>query len=407
MFSNTISILFVKGFSVSARIISLLLLAKFSSPDTFGIISLMVAAAEILKFIADFGIDTLSVRDFAISPNKKVKGIIASNVALIKLTLGLVVYCLMILAVYLSKYHAYISLGSLAGILLLTTLWSNLTINYFQSQLKMNRLVIPTFATSTLSILLMLLAISLKADSITIFAAIPFTELVGTIILYFYLIKEVKISKASISISKIKDLLKKSLPIALTSISVMIYTRLDIFFLGYFSSKSEIGYYSIAYRITEPFIFISAAFAISIYSNISSMLIDPKNDALPSIKRYIILASLYSSLIGFSLIVFSPTFIKTLLPNYLPSIPIINALSIALVFRIVNVCLTSIINSYGKYTRITIVSLFNLLFVTLLILISKNNINAVRIASILAIAEFINTTIQMYILVKLLPKRLK
>jgi O-antigen/teichoic acid export membrane protein len=406
MFSNTISILFVKGFSISARIISLLILAKFSSPDEFGIISLMVAAAEILKFVADFGIDTLSVRDFAISPNKKIRGVIASNVALIKATLGLIVYCLMILAIYFSKYHSYILIGALAGILLLTPLWSNLTINYFQSQLKMNRLVIPTFATSLLSILLMLLAISLKANSITVFAAIPFTELVATVILYFYLIKEVRISKESLSISKIKDLLKKSFPIALTSISVMIYTRLDIFFLGYFSSKSEIGYYSIAYRITEPFLFVAAAFAISIYSNISSRLISSKNDILPSIKRYIFLASTYSLSISIFLIIFSPVFIKFILPDYLPSLPILNSLAVALVFRIVNSCLTSIINAHGKYTRITKISIFNLLFVSLMILISRDSINGFKVASILAIAEFVNTTIQMFVLIKLLPKRL-
>jgi O-antigen/teichoic acid export membrane protein len=406
MLSNTISILFVKGFSIFARIISLLILAKFSSPDEFGIISLMVSAAEILKFVADFGIDTLSVRDFAISPNKKTKCIIASNVAVIKLILGLVVYCLMLLGICLSKYHSYILIGSLSGILLLTPLWSNLTINYFQSQLKMNQLVVPTLATSILSILLMLSAISMKANAVTIFAAIPFSELVTTAILYFYLTKEVKISKLYISKSKIKKLLKKSFPIALTSISVMIYTRLDIFFLGYFSSKSEIGYYAIAYRITEPFLFIAAAFAISIYSNISSRLMDPKNDALPSIQKYVILASAYSSLICILLVTLSPVFIKTLLPDYLPSLPILYALSVALVFRILNSCLTSIINAYGQYSKITMISFLNLLFVSLLILFSRNNINGFKVASILTAAEFVNTIFQMYILAKLIPKRL-
>ncbi|MCG9889478.1 MAG: oligosaccharide flippase family protein [Thermosynechococcaceae cyanobacterium MS004] len=405
MLSNTISILFVKGFSIFARIISLLILAKFSSPDEFGIISLMVAVAEILKFIADFGIDTLSVRDFAISPNKKTKRIIASNVAVIKLILGLAVYCLMLLGISLSKYYSYILIGSLSGILLLTPLWSNLTINYFQSQLMMNQLVVPTLATSALSILLMLAAISMKANAVTIFSAIPFSEILTTVILYFYLAKEVKISKSYVSVSKIKDLLKKSFPIALTSISVMIYTRLDIFFLGYFSSKSEIGYYAIAYRITEPFLFVAVAFSISIYSNISSRLLDPKNDALPSIKRYIILAFSCSSLICVFLIILSPIFIKNLLPDYLPALPILYALSVALVFRILNSCLTSIINAYGKYTKITMISLLNLIVVSLLILVSRNNINGFKIGSILTVAEFLNTILQLYVLSKLIFKR--
>jgi O-antigen/teichoic acid export membrane protein len=402
MITNTISILFVKGFSISARIILLLFLAKFTSPDEFGVISLMVAAAEILKFVADFGIDTLSIRDFAISPNRKTREILASNIALIKVIFGLIVYGLMILTIWTSKYKAYIVIGLLSGILIFTTLWSNLSINYFQSQLKMNKLILPTFFVSSLSFCLMLFGVLFKANSIILFSAIPFSELIATLLLYIYLTKELNLSFSSLSFARIKNLLQKSFPIALTSIVVVAYTRLDIFVLGNFSNTTEIGFYSVAYRITEPFLFVASAFSLSIYSDISSRLAQKQIYIFPLIKKYIIQTVSYSILICISLIVIAPFLMKTMLPQYLPSLPVLDILAIALVFRINNNCFGGIINAYGKYAQVTFLSFWNLMLICLLVTVSIHQLSAIRIASILAFAEFINMVICIFLLRRIL-----
>jgi ribonuclease HIII len=82
-------------------------------------------------------------------------------------------------------------------------------------------------------------------------------------------------------------------------------------------------------------------------------------------------------------------------------------LSIALAFRIINSCLTSIINAYGEYNKITIVCVWNLIFICLLLYLSRENISAIAIASILASIEFLNTLIQVSLLRFLTSKRLK
>jgi O-antigen/teichoic acid export membrane protein len=401
MITNTISILFVKGLSISARIILLLFLAKFTSPDEFGIISLMVAAAEILKFVADFGIDTLSIRDFAISPDRKTREILASNIALIKVIFSLIIYGLMVLTVWVSKYKAYIVIGLLSGILIFTTLWSNLSINYFQSQLKMNKLILPTFFVSSLSFCLMLSGVFFKVNSIILFSVIPFSELIATLLLYIYLSKELNLSFSSLSFTRIKNLLQKSFPIALTSIAVVVYTRLDIFVLGNFSNTTEIGFYSVAYRITEPFLFIASAFSLSIYSDISSRLAQKQIHIFPLIKKYIIQTSSYSICICISLIFIAPLLMKSMLPQYLPSLPVLNILAIALVFRINNNCFGGIFNAYGKYTQVTFLSLWNLILICLLVTVSIHQTSAVRTASILAFTEFINMVICIFLVRRL------
>jgi O-antigen/teichoic acid export membrane protein len=398
MFSNTISVMFVRGFTVLLRMISLFVLAKFSSPEEFGVISLMVAAAEILKVIADFGIDTLSVRDLAITISKKRQDAIVSNIAFVKFFSGLLFYVLMILTIFLSKYNSYTLLGVISGLLLITSLWSNLPINYFQSKLKMNELVIPMFLNFLLALIIMVGAILGKADTTILFATIPLSEITGTLILFICLNKKTQIHKKKISLSKVKDLFKRSWPIAITIISAVLYTRLDIVVLGNFSSKVEIGYYGMAYRITEPFQFIAAAFSVSIYSHVSSSIILNEKSVSAVIKKSLLTSSIYSFIVFLLLITLSPIFIHTFLPQYAPSIPILNILSLALIFRIINNCLTSIIQAYGQYSKISVVAFWNLLFVCSLVGLSIQNINAVKVSQILAFVEFINMGIQIFIM---------
>jgi PST family polysaccharide transporter len=367
----------------------------------------MVAAAEMLRFVADFGIDTLTFRDFAINKGRKQQGVLASNIAVIKVIFGLVVYTLMLIGILVSKYHSSMLLGSLAGLLLLTALWSNLSINYFQSQSRTRELVIPISIMSFVTIILILLSVGMKLGTIVMFATIPFSEVISTILLLKYLRKQIFISKKYLSFPKMKKLVKASFPLAITSILVIIYTRLDILVLGSFSTKLDVGYYGIAYRITEPFQFISAAFAISIYGNISNRILFEKEKVLNAIKKYIAISIVYAISVSLFLFMASPFFVNAFLPKYIPCLPIVNMLSIALAFRIINSCLTSIINAYGEYNKITIVCVWNLIFICLLLYLSRENISAMVIASILASVEFLNMIIQMSLLKTLTLKRLK
>jgi O-antigen/teichoic acid export membrane protein len=385
--------------------ISLFILAKFSSPEEFGIISLMLAAAEILKVIADFGIDTLSVRDFAITRSKKKKNIIASNIALIKFISGVFFYIILFPIILFSKYSSHLLLGSIAGLLLITALWINLPINYFQSKLRMRELILPIFINFIFTIILIFSAVMAKANTLILLATIPFSEIISTFVLFLYLRKEIEIHKNNIFFFEIKNLLSRSWPIAITLVSAVLYTRLDIVVLGNFSNATEVGYYGIAYRITEPFLFIASAFAISIYSHVSSSITLEKKNIASVIKQSLGISVFYAFLASLSLVILSPYFISSFLPQYLPALPILNLLSLALVFRVINNCLTSIIQAYGKYAKITIVAFWNLCFNFFLIGLSIHNINAVKVAQILTVVECLNMIIQFFLLKRVLFKK--
>jgi O-antigen/teichoic acid export membrane protein len=139
---------------------------------------------------------------------------------------------------------------------------------------------------------------------------------------------------------------------------------------------------------------------LSIYSDISSRLAKNQNYIFPLIKKYVIQTVSYSIFICISLIVTAPFFVKTMLPQYLPSLPVLNILAVALVFRINNNCFGGIFNAYGKYTQVTFLSLWNLVTICLLVTVLIHQISAVKIASILAFAEFINMTICILLLRK-------
>src|SRR4051794_21622943 len=92
VFSNSVSLIVLRGSTTATRLLILFIIARFSAPKEFGLISYAIAVTEIAEVIADFGIDTMALREFAIMRDETAQRTFAKTVAIAKLLCTTIIY---------------------------------------------------------------------------------------------------------------------------------------------------------------------------------------------------------------------------------------------------------------------------------------------------------------------------
>jgi O-antigen/teichoic acid export membrane protein len=396
LFSNSIAVLLLRGTTIFSRIAALLIIAKFANNNDFGVVSVAVALAEIGKVAADFGTDTLSLKEYAIEQDPGRIRKFAKTVAKTKMLCCLLVYIGLATYFLATQTMADAAIGLVAGLLLITTSASNFSINYFQARLRITEILWPIIANNLLTVGLVALALYLNPNPLIGVAILPMAEAVNALILHHYFVRQVPFWQTRIDRSKIFALLGRGLPIAISILLVAFYSRLDVIALQHFSSdKALIGDYGVAFRCTEPFQLVTSAFAITAYSHLSAILANQRFAAANRfILRYGSLIFTYGIAICGLLILFAPPLIETFLPQYKASIPILRVLAAAIVFRTPTASLTCMIQAYGYYRWITYVSAWNLSFIAVLLFTLVPRLSTIGAAYALLIGEIVNTLIQ-------------
>ena len=178
---NTGSTIFIRGLFGTARIVLLLLIARQFGPLEFGRLSLVLSITEIFKVLADFGLDTVSIRRF--SKNRLLSEAILSNALTIKLVSATVAYGAALTFFWFS-YHTPEGLRLL--IIIAVSLYSSLIVNafvsYFQANLKVSQVINSNLISVSVYILLTLVCLQ-QHYSLTAFAVIiPLSEMVNLVL---------------------------------------------------------------------------------------------------------------------------------------------------------------------------------------------------------------------------------
>jgi O-antigen/teichoic acid export membrane protein len=395
VFSNSIAVLLLRGTTIFTRIAALFVIAKLTNSPEFGMVSIAVALAEIGKVVADFGTDTLSLKEYAVTSEPGRLQKFAGTVAQTKLLCCSLVYA------GLSSYFLAVEtipnafIGMVAGLLLITTSASNFSINYFQARLRIPEILLPIIANNLVALCLVALALSLYPSALLGVAILPTAEAINALILYRYFRKNVNLQIHQVDRSDVWALMRQGMPIAISIIIVAVYTRLDVIVLEKFFDKSIVGEYGVAFRCTEPFQLVTSAFAITAYSHLSTIL-GQRNFATANkfIFKYGAMIFSYGLGICLALLLIAPPLIQAFLPQYQNSIPILRILAAAIIFRTPTASLTCMIQAYGHYRWITYVSVWNLCFIGVMLAILVPKMSSIGAAYSLLIGEVVNVLIQ-------------
>ena len=399
LFTNSFAIVVVRGTTMATRLLVLFLIARHVEPKIFGVISFVLAIVEISKCLADFGADTIAVREFAVRTQGEQKDFARILSVTKRVTISIVSALYLLLCIVLLQYD--LVLCSILGILIATGLWGNIYFDYFQAQLKVKLVVLPTVISSFITIILSFGLLYLNAPIVAIIAVLPIFDGINAWILSRYFRRELGANRRHVSLAEVLQLLKKCLPVAGTLIISILYTRLDVLVLSAFLTAEALGYYGVAFRITEPFLMIAGAFSASSYSYLSVAVANGRADIPSVVKKYGMSVVAYGAGSCLVLALLAPIIIRWALPGYVAAIPILLVLASALLFRVANGYLTSVIHAYGRFFWITRAAALNLMVIGGLLLFFVPTMGAVGAALSLLVGEIINTFVQAVMVRKL------
>ncbi|NRP56640.1 MULTISPECIES: flippase [unclassified Marinobacterium] len=242
-------------------------IVRVLGPEQFGVLSLLIALTAIFSSVSKLGLDAILTKDFIDA--KEHTQTLSNAFYLSCLGVLLFLVCIYIYSsFFLESPEGHEKIGLMLIIMALSYLTQPFGVieYYFQAKVKMKiisiyKIVLNIIFSTTKLVLLMLTGdvfvfvaiISLEVFFLYLFNYIAYTRTFGSLNLEYP------------DFNKMFNLLKISWPYMLTSLAVIIYMKIDQVIIEDVLGIHELGIYSAALKIIEPFYAIPMIIAASLF----------------------------------------------------------------------------------------------------------------------------------------------
>jgi len=263
--SKNVSWLFLeKVFQVVVGLFIYVLMAKYLGPEKFGMINYSIAFVMMFSMLADLGLRMVVVRELTKFPEED--NVILGTVLGLRLAGGIVAYMLILLLInYLKDGEAVIIyiVSVIGSAYLFKTFYSIMF--YYQSELKSKYNVMANTTALVISSLLKLYLIIYKHDVVFFaYAIVVDAIVVSTVMIFIYQSQGHRIKRWIFNIKKAKELLNYSWPLIISTMLVLIHTRIDQIMIGELMTISDVGLYGVAIKLSEFWWFFPSIVANSL-----------------------------------------------------------------------------------------------------------------------------------------------
>lgn len=239
--------------------------ARYLGPANFGELNYALALVGIFSVVASLGIDTNIVRDLVREPEKQSEILGTAFRLKIVSTVLSAIACVSLISVLRPQHPQTIWLVAIlsAGIVLLAIETISL---WFQSQLQSKYTVYAKNVAYVLGAMIRV-GLILNAAPLIAFAWAGLVEagLAAIALIFVYYRKQGCLPVAwKANWSRAKSMLHAGWPLLLSSISSMLYLRLDMVMLGEMSGDHSVGIYGAATRLSEVWYFLPMAIVSSL-----------------------------------------------------------------------------------------------------------------------------------------------
>ena len=244
-------------------LIMLIYIARYLGSTEFGRYSFIFAFIFLFSIIADLGVNTIVVRE--ISRERSIAEKMLGNALALKIFLAAAAIVLSLLTINLLNYPE--STKILVYIASFSLLISSLTGIYgsmFRVLLEMKYAVVAGIIGQICLVTLIFIIIALEGTLYHIISATVIANAIGLLFTFLFS-RRFAIPKLELDIQYIKNILKPAIVLGLSGVFIIIYYRMDIIMLSLMQNDTVVGYYSAAYRLADPFIFIPMAFMASLF----------------------------------------------------------------------------------------------------------------------------------------------
>ena len=344
--------IFYKFLSESSRILPALLfiyIARKLGGENFGKLSFAYSFTGICIIVADFGLNTILIRN--VSRQKELTREYIGNIFVLKIVLSVVSISVMGLFILFAGYSSeVITLVIVFGGVMFFKTLVDFFCAVFNAYERMDK---EAFLKGTSQILLFLSGIVILALGFGLFGlsnVFLIVYLVSSVVGFYMVHEGISSIRPSFNLMFWKYILRESLPLALTVIFTVIYFKIDIVMLSLIrGDNSEIGWYSAAMRLTEligvvPALIVSALFPI--LSGLYKNSIDSLRKAYKTSFKYLLVIALP---VAVGTLLLSERFIYIIYgKEFAKAIPALQILVFALIFIFVNYILMNILVAVDK-----------------------------------------------------------
>lgn len=223
---------------------------RYLGPHNYGLLSYAVSFVGMFGFIASMGVDHIVYRELIKTPDREPE--IMGSALLLRLIGGTVATALAIVAAFIFHQDAIDRLLIvLVSLTLFGSTWQVITYS-FQARVLAKY---PAIITLTIAIILALAKIAIIAldKGIIFFAIVLVLESILYAVLYiaFYTRHFGSIFEWYIKKETVMEIFYNSLPLLLSTVSIIIYSRIDQVMLRHYLDAAAVGIYDAAVRLSD------------------------------------------------------------------------------------------------------------------------------------------------------------
>jgi O-antigen/teichoic acid export membrane protein len=256
--SNTAVQLVGKGVVLAIGLASIAVITRYLGPDDYGKYTLALLYMQLFGVLADVGLFTTVVREISKNPERTEE--LVGNALVLRLLLAIGVIALAAGVSLLLPYEHQVRVAILmAGAPLLIGMVNTTFVAVLQSRLRMTRAVIGDVVGRFASLVLVLVFVGLDLGFYPILAAAAGGAAV-TLAITWRLTRPLVNVRPQGDLATWRKLLVAAVPLGLALAINAVYFRADTLIISLYKPYSEVGLYTLAYRVLELALVIGTVF---------------------------------------------------------------------------------------------------------------------------------------------------
>jgi len=255
---NTIISATSRILGTAIALLTLGLITRYLGQDGFGNYSIVMAFLYIFSVLADLGLYSITLRD--ISKEGAAESEIVSQAFSFRFFSGLFIFALAPAIAWFFPYGFETKIGiALASFGFWFLSNSQVLVTVFQKYLKMEKVAVAELAGRVIQVGLIGFFVFKNMGFFNIILATSIGSFVTFLFIYLFVQKYTAV-KIRWNLTYWRKIMRKSFPLAISAIFVMIYFKLDTLMLSLMKPPADVGIYGVAYKILESLIFFPALF---------------------------------------------------------------------------------------------------------------------------------------------------
>jgi len=326
---NTIIQTVGKTIGIFLGIITVALMTRYLGQEGFGQYTTIIAFLQFFSLVADLGLYLILTNEIA-KPNIDLKYLL-NNFFTLRFVSALFFLILVSIIIWIFPYPMIIKQGVIiTSFSLFFILLNQILISLFQKELKMDKVTIGEVIGKIVFLSLTAGAVILKRGLLTILVAVVLGSLANFLVVYFYSRRYIRLS-FTFDLNFWLKILKKSWPVALSGLFVLVYFKADTLILSLFKSQNEVGIYGAAYKILEVLIAFPALFMGLVSPVLAQTYSEGNKERFQKIfqKAFDFLSLISWPMVLGTIFLAKPIMILIAGKDFIPSVPVLQILIVA------------------------------------------------------------------------------